>query len=372
MTMINFIDTDFQTILDASLASWEAQAGTPVPAAGLLRHFFTVMGYREVMTRILANDAAAQSLLQYASGDNLDLVGEMFGVARLGTQAATVRVRITWVSPIAVAYTIPAGTRFQTSDGLVIFTSDEATEAAAGVSLIDVACTATTGGTDGNDYPLGSVNTLLDTLSIVPASVGNVNVSAGGGDAETDERYRERIASSLDQPSTAGTVSSYRYHTLSYNSEIVSVDVYSPSPGVVRIYPLLRGGAIPNEAFIAGLLAYMEDDERHVICDTISVVQPAASVFTVDVRLDFYASEAAREAESVMEAERLITEWAAVIKEKLKKDIIPEEIVRLCQGLPGVYRVRVLSPAWTQVGTGQFPSCTSIDVQVGIEYDEEA
>jgi phage-related baseplate assembly protein len=372
MTMINFIDTDFQTILDASLASWETQSGTPVPAAGLLRHFFTVMGYREVMLRILANDAAAQSFLQYASEDNLDLIGDMFGVERLGTQAAQVNVRITWAAPIAVAYTIPAGTRFQTSDGLVIFTSDEATEAAAGVSLIDVACTATTGGTGGNDYPLGSVNTLLDTLSITPSSVGNVNVSAGGGDAETDERYRERIASSLDQPSTAGTVASYKYHALSYNSEIVSVDVYSPTPGMVWIFPLLRGGDIPDEPFLAGLLAYLNDDERHVICDTLAANQPTATTFTVSVRLDFYKSQAAREAETVIEAERLITEWAAVIKEKLKKDIVPEEIVKLCQDLPGVYRVRVLSPAWTQVGTGQFPSCTSIDVQVGVEYDEEA
>lgn len=368
--MINFIDTDFQTILDGFIAAFEAQAGTSVPATGLLRSLINVYGYREVMLRILANDAAAQSLVQYASGDNLDLVGDLWGVDRLATQAAVCNVRFTWASAIAVDYTIPAGTRVQTSDGAVIFATDEAVTAVAGVTYVDALATCTAGGTAGNDYPLGSVQTLLDTLAITPSTVGNTTVPEGGGDAETDERFRARIQESISTPSTAGTVEGYKAFTLAYNSEIVSVDVHSPAPGAVYVYPLLRGGTLPEEVFLAALQTYLRGDEVRPVCDTVSAIVPAAVSFTASVRLDFRLADAQLEGAALIEAERLITEWSDVIREQLRKDIIPEEIVALCQGLPGVYRVRVLSPAWTQIGVGQFPDCTSIDVQIGVEYDE--
>ena len=368
--MIKFLDTDFQTILDVILAAHEAQSGTPCPSAGLLRHVYTVQALREVQLRILTNDAAAQSLLQLAAGDELDLVGDLFGVPRLASQAARCTVRVSWASALAVAYTVPAGVRMQTSDGLVIFATDAATEAAAGATYVDILCTATTAGAGGNSYPVGSVNTLLDTLAITPSTVSNTDVSQGGGNTETDARYRERIEAERDNPSTAGTVASYRAQTMAYSSTIVSVDVNSPGPGNVDVYALLAGGVIPGGAFIAGLQAHLENDEIAVVCDTVTAKAPTAAEFVASVKLDFYASEAAREAETLVEAERLITEWAAVGKEKLGHDIVPEEIVDLCQGLPGVYRVRVLTPPWTQVGIGQFPKCTSISVQIGNEYNE--
>lgn len=365
-----FLDTDFQQVILAWLAQWEAETGTQVPGTSLLRHVFTVAAYREILLRTLANEAAGQSFLQYAAGSNLDLIGDMFGVTRLASQAAQCNLQFTFSPAVAVDYTIPAGTRVQSSDGLAIFATTEAVTIESGDTTVDVLGEATVGGTDANGIPVGAVNVLLDTLAITPATVGNTTTTEGGGDSEEDDRYRARIAASVTQPSTAGSAAMYRALALGYNSEIVSVDVHSPSPGEVQIFPLLAGGEIPDEVFCGELQTYLSDDEIKPICDTVTVSPPSASEFALTVRLDFRASEAQQQTTTLAEAERLCEEWAAVRIEQLGRDIVPEEIVDLCQGLPGVYRVRVLSPAWTQVGVGHFPKCTSIDVQIGNEYDE--
>jgi len=365
-----FLDTDFQQVILAWLAQWEAETGTPVPGTSLLRHVFTVAAYREILIRTLANEAAGQSFLQYAAGSNLDLIGDMFGVPRLASQAAQCNMQFTFSPAVAVAYTIPAGTRVQSSDGLAIFATTEAVTVAAGGLTADVLAEAATPGTDANGIPVGEVNVLLDTLAITPAAVGNTTTTEGGGDAETDARYRTRIAASVTQPSTAGSAAMYRALALGWNSGIVSVDVHSPNPGEVQIYPLLAGGEIPEEVFCGELQTYLRDDEIKSICDTVIVSPPQATAFTLVVRLDFRMDEAQQQTATLAAAERLCEEWAAVRIEQLGRDIVPEEIVDLCQGLPGVYRVRVTSPSWNQVGIGHFPSCTSIDVQIGNEYDE--
>lgn len=61
------------------------------------------------------------------------------------------------------------------------------------------------GGTDYNDIAIGEISQIVD-VSDVPLIdyVTNTEATAGGGDREDDEAYRERIREAENRLSTAG------------------------------------------------------------------------------------------------------------------------------------------------------------------------
>ena len=64
---------------------------------------------------------------------------------------------------------------------------------------------------------------------------------------EDDDRLRYRCQLSLEGYSTAGPIGAYCFHALSASIKVKSVDVYSPSPGVVTVTVLSNeGDGIPR------------------------------------------------------------------------------------------------------------------------------
>ena len=89
---------------------------------------------------------------------------------------------------------------------------------------------------------------------------------------ESDDRLRYRCQLSLEGFSTAGPVGAYRYYALSSSVKVKSVDVASPSPGVVQVTVLsTEGSGIPQEReCVSNVSATLENDIASVEGKAIS------------------------------------------------------------------------------------------------------
>ena len=92
-----------------------------------------------------------------------------------------------------------------TNDFVHYFLTDATVVLYAGSLYVEVSATAESGGTDYNDIAIGEISQIVD-VSDVPLIdyVTNTEATAGGGDREDDEAYRERIREAENRLSTAG------------------------------------------------------------------------------------------------------------------------------------------------------------------------
>ena len=95
---------------------------------------------------------------------------------------------------------------------------------------------------------------------------------------ESDERLRLRTQLAPSAISTAGPVSSYRYHALSAGSQVLDVAVSSPAPGSVTVTVLAReGNGLADAELLAAVTAALNDESVRPLGDVL-VVQSAAIV----------------------------------------------------------------------------------------------
>lgn len=114
---------------------------------------------------------------------------------------------------------------------------------------------------------------LVDPLPYVD-SVQNATVTAGGADKESDESYRERIHEAPESFSDAGSYGAYTFFAKSANPDIADVFITSPSPGEVKIVPLMTGGEIPEEEVLKDVLEACNDKTVRPLTDQVSVQAP--------------------------------------------------------------------------------------------------
>ncbi len=357
---LEFVSTDYQLILSETVAAFELESGAAVPPASMLAILLRIGAYREKLLRVLINETGKLCLLAGARSNALDFLGELVGCARLASEPASCDLSFVWASPLAVALEIPAGFRVQSGDGLVIFATTTDTTVSAGARGVTVSAECLTSGTAGNDYAAGTVNVLIDTLPITPQSVGNDAATAGGADTESDDHYRERIR--LSAEASHGTAAAYKRLALDASTEVVDVAVLNIGPGEVGVYVIGADGAAVSSGGRSAVTTAVTADENRTLCDTVTVANATPVAFAVDVEIEFLEGKSALAGTSLDEAERLIAEWADVLKVTIGKDIVPEEIIALCQGLPGVYRVNVITPAYTVVAGSEVAQYTSISV----------
>jgi phage-related baseplate assembly protein len=129
----------------------------------------------------------------------------------------------------------------------------------------------------------------------------------------------------------------------------VDVEVESPEPGVVNVYPLLKGGVIPSEDILNLVYDTLSADKRRPLTDKVQVIAPEAVHFDIDVQLYLYKNYMALASTIKAEAEKRLMDYAEKLKNKLGMDVVPEQIINLLQSIPGVYRVVLNSPQSCQV-----------------------
>lgn len=241
-----FITTDAEMIYDEVISTLEAGVSEPLYPGDERRIFGEALVPLFVAMYNAVNDAARQKMLRYARGNVLDALGERVGVERLSPTEATTVLRFSVTSPVGENIIIPEGTR-ATSDSVRYFATNRSAVLEAGALFIDVEAVSVGGGTEYNDIAIGAISAIVDLLPYVDG-VSNIEVTAGGSDAETDDNLRERIKTAPSKLSTAGPVNGYRYWAMSADSSIADVVVKSEQETIHRELPIFDGYAFKGGA----------------------------------------------------------------------------------------------------------------------------
>lgn len=371
---ITFADKDAETIVSDVIAGYEQVSGTTLYPGDPVRLYLETIAYMLSLQRSWIDYAAKMNLLAYATGDYLDHIGAMLGVYRRAPVAASCIVRFTLSAAQDFAVLIPVGTRVSVG-GEVMFAVGETTQIGSGDTYIDVICTCTSTGTAGNGLVAGQINTLVDPIAYI-ASVANTTESTGGTDTEDDTNFRERIQLAPESFSVAGSAGAYIYWARSAHQDIADVAVLGPnSPedesgehtvpaGEVHVFPLMRGGELPDETIIAQVLDTLSDETVRPLTDTVKVIAPTKQEYDLEVTYYIDRDDATMAADIQAQAEQAAEDWIAWQKEKLGRDINPSELThRMVEA--GVKRVVITSPTYTKVGSYAVATCGDKSVTFG-------
>lgn len=316
------------------------------------------------------NDKMKQKTLQYARGIVLDAIGDRYGVGRAAPSESSATFRFHVSAAQNSNIVIPAGTRV-TSDGSVYFATQETAVIPAGGTQIDLLGVCTTGGASYNGFVAGSIATLVDLIPYV-SQVSNTTATAGGDDgepytAEGDDRYRERIRLAPSILSTAGPESAYRFFALSADPEIVDVAIECPEdePNTVNLYPLMRGGALPDEETLGKVLAACSADDVRPMTDHVVALAPTAVPYEIEIK--YYCTQE-DEAETIRAIEgaggsiEKFNEWQTAA---LGRMINPDQLRRFVlvpPSGPGALRVDVVKPTFATLTKSQIAQLTGTPV----------
>ena len=317
----------------------------------------------------LFNDKAKQRTLRYARGNVLDAIGDRHSIPRLEPTKATAVFRFSVAVSQGENIIIPAGTRI-TTDGGVYFATLETSVLPAWSTFVDIEAECTTGGSDYNGYAVGTVSTLVDLIPYI-SNVANITASAGGDDGEPyteigDEKYRERIRLSPAIQSTAGPESAYRYFVLSADPNIIDVAIDCPEdePNVVNLYPLMVGGALPDEAVMQKVQDALSDDVRPMT-DKVNVVSPTAVEYQLEIKYYCTKDDEASTIETIEGDGGAIDQYNEWQTAALARDINPDQLRRFILAPKtgtGAMRVDVIKPTFAELSKAQVAKLSGMPI----------
>lgn len=348
------------------LAKTESEYGQVIQPADPRFLFLNVMAYTVTLLRSNIDYAAKQNLLAYATDVYLDHLGKQFKCTRLTNTKSIVSIRFVLSAPQAVAVVIPNGTRV-TSDSNVFFATKYIEIIPAGSMSIDVECEAMTGGSIGNNYPIGTINTLVDPIPFVSA-VTNLDISATGADNELDDAYRLRIFDAMEQYSAAGSKASYRYWAKTATANIIDCHVYKNAPGEVTIIPLMTGGTMPTASELTLILNACNDEEVRPTTDLVHVIAPTVKQFDIDIGYYVDSTNTNSVIQIQQNIDNAILDYISWQTTKINRDINPDELItRIKQA--GAKRVVVNQPLFTVVQDTEVPQLNNKLVNfLGLEH----
>lgn len=308
----------------------------------------------------LFNDKAKQRTLRYARGNVLDAIGERYNVVRAEPARAFAVFRFSVSEPQSTNIVIPAGTRI-TTNGSVYFATAETTVLPAWNATVDVIAECTTSGSDYNGFAIGTIASLVDLIPYI-SSASNITASTGGDDGEPydeegDARYRERIRLSPATQSTAGPESAYRYFVMSADPHIIDVAVDCPEdkPNVVNLYPLMSGGALPDEEVLQKVLDALADDVRP-LTDKVNAIAPTEVEYEVEIKYYCRKADEAATIETIEAAGGAIDQYNEWQTTALARSINPDQLRRFILAPAtgtGALQVDIVKPTFQKLTKSQ-------------------
>lgn len=363
---INFTEIDVQKLRDETLALAEQRTGELLYPGDERRVFTDVVIYILAVSFAHANEQCKGRLLGYASGYQLDALGERVNCTRLQPSPAHTRLRFTLATARPTPVTIARHT-LVTADNKVIFETDEEAVIQPGkLEVTDVPATSTTGGTITNGVPAGAIQSFVTEVPFV-TGVFNTTESSGGDDGEPypvaidpengdngegDDRYRERIKLAPAAYSAAGSAASYEYHARSASGNIESVAVTSDQEaGTVEIYVTEKGGALPTQGTLDAVTAAVTRDEIRPLNDKVSVHAPTEVQY--DIELTYYVLQADESAaQQAIEGQGgAIEQYNTWQQGQLGRDINPDRLRAFL--LDHCVRVDLVQPEYTAIANSE-------------------
>ncbi|MCR5337618.1 MAG: baseplate J/gp47 family protein [Lachnospiraceae bacterium] len=357
-----YVETDAQAIYEQVLTSLQEAVGETlyegderrIFAEGLVALFLNMFSTIE--------DTAKQTMLRWARGEFLDIIGEDKGCTRLEAEKASCTVRYAMNEAFTLSISIPEGSRVETQEGLQFATTRDAV-LLAGSTYVDVPVEAVEGGEKYNGIIPGGICIMTDLISYID-TVTNQDTTSGGTDRETDDDYRERARISETQYSTAGSRDAYIYWAKSTTAEISDAKVNCPSANVVDIYIALANGQTASEEKLEEVEDVVTDPKVKALGDLVSVKNPDEVPY--DITVTYYVTpEAEAEAteaiengwtdESGIEHDSVIEQYRIWQDTKIGRNINPNKLIAMMMNpagdgsVAGASRAEVTYPEFTQL-----------------------
>lgn len=360
MPDVNFIETDPEKIKSDIINRYETATGRTLSAGDPVRLFLLTIASEIIQLRQVFNHGAQQNLLTYAQGQYLDALGVFLDTARQPADKAVTTIQFTLTQALSSAFFIPAG--FQVSAGNVIFETTELVTIAPGDQLGTAQAECTQAGPIGNGYLSGQISTIVAPLAFLASAV-NTTESIGGSDIESDASYAERLRLKPNSFSVAGPEKAYIFHAFSASPSIIDVAIDSPTPGVVNVYTLLTGGALPSTAFLQEVEDYLSGEEIRPLTDEVHAKAPTASSYSVNVDYYVLQSDAVRLSAIQTAVQAAVNDYVSWQQAKIGRDINPDELIKRVRDA-GAGRIlhSTLTPAFKTLTKSQVAQCSSVTV----------
>jgi phage-related baseplate assembly protein len=278
----------------------------------------------------VVDHTSKMNLLRYATGAFLDHLGVFLNVYRLDEFPAKTRLKFSLQAKRNVPTVIPQGTR-ATADSRIFFATDLILTIPADELSAEIEATCLTYGIDGNGLIPGQINKIVDLVPGV-SKVENTEPTTGGSDVEDDESLQKRIRLAPAAFSTAGSELSYIYWALSAHGNISDVSVFSPLPGIVNAFVMLKGGVIPdaNSAEIEAVSEILNEKQHRPLTDFVAVYPINREPIDYSVTWFITSGQAILFNEINERIQNAIKEYEAWQVERVGRDIIPDRLIRLC------------------------------------------
>lgn len=346
-----FIPTDPEDIIVWLTSRYEEITGMTVQPGSTEQLIIRWAAEAIVLERVMTNYAANQNIPSRSVGANLDALAELFYTnERPQAKAATCTVRFTISEPQTFAVLVPKGTRVTDAEKTLVWETLEDVYVSAGAEYVDITVQCQTAGTKGNGYVAGQINSIIDPFAYF-LSCKNVNTSDGGSNEATDDEFYELLRLSMDSYSTAGARGGYIYWAKQESTEIADVIAASPSPGVVKLYVLMKDGTPATEEMKSLVLAACNADDRRPLTDHVLVEDPE----NVDYKIKFtyYTQNGSTISAEELEAavKKKVEEYAAWQCGKLGRDINPSRLISMLMET-GIKRVDLIEPAFVSLKDG--------------------
>lgn len=159
---------------------------------------------------------------------------------------------------------------------------------------------------------------------------------------ESDERLRLRTQLAPSAISTAGPVSSYRYHALAAGSQVLDVAVTSPAPGSVTVTVLSReGNGQAGTDLLAAVKAALNDESVRPLGDVLAVQSAAIVDYQVAAELTIGAGP---DSDAVLAAATAAVTAYADSARKIGRNV-PRSALFAALHVAGVEAVDLTAPA---------------------------
>ncbi|WP_312908018.1 baseplate assembly protein [Tissierella praeacuta] len=347
---IEFVEIDIDKIESEAVAKLESELGKNLypgsPERILLLSLLSII----IQQRALINDTGKQNLLAYSIDENLEHIGALVGEERAENTFSYTTLKFRLSTALTFVHIIPKGTK-ATADGLIYFEVKEAIEIPIGQKEIEVPAICTVPGEVGNGFLPGQINQIVDPFPFFE-SVENITESYGGLNNESDEQLRQKIHEAPEGFSTAGPDGAYLYWARKASPLVVDAEVYSPTPGVVHLVPLLKNGDLPTDEIIDVIFEICNDREVRPLTDKLEVLKP--TIINYDLDIEYWIGEENKPFINQINEKvtKAIDEYELWQKSKLGRDINPSKLISMIVSA-GAKRVNVNTPIFTKLEKSQ-------------------
>ena len=363
----NYVDRDYQTILNEWIAAYEAATGEVLQPASRERLLVDIGASRELLARQRLQEAAEQNLVAYANYPMIDHLGVLLDEPRLAAVASSTTLAFTLETALEFDLVIPEGEKVRSKDRKVTFVTIADTTIPAGSLGAHVGAVCTRPGIVGNGYAPGQIVDLVASPAY-PMTVTNVTQTERGRAGESSDEYRERIPLAQRGRSVAGPRQAYGRLARGARSDVVGVSVSNPDGGVVRLAVLSRDG-VADAAVLDAVYDACSAETVRPLTDTVEVVSASPVEYSIAIEAKL------RRAAFASPTEELFAAWSATLtsraqayadslRSRLGADVVIAQIHHAIMS-DEVYDLTLAQPvAMVSVAGDEFASATSVEVVV--------